>query len=451
MTRKLQTAAALLASSALGLGLAGCKFDNKPLAESQAQPLQQAAATAPGPGPLDNASYNTPADPPAGAAQPGCTCLAPSQAYAYPARASAVSRTIHTAPPSYAFGYEGEQPYAWDVADDGLMFAEPVGASYRYYYYDPGEPYPYFVQDAGYGYAYDSTGALVALFTAAGLLIAADQWGPYEYRAHDWWRRGYALDQTYYRAPRYRVDERVWRERAPAVVATRDRMFRAAAARPAWRQAAASGWADPPRQMRRALPGWNHEQGRRLAQGGAPAAAPAAHGQGRNVAAAAQAQRAPARNEPARVAERGPAPGQHGRAEGRHEGQRRLAQAGPAPHPAAAAHGEGRHDRGHGQAQGRAFAESAQSHGAPAAFHGPAPRTHEAPHAAAAAHGEAHGGGGPHFAQAAAPPHVEGGGHGGGGHGGPPPGQGGGHAAAPQGGGGHGGGKGGGHDDKHQH
>jgi hypothetical protein len=222
MRKTLRPAALLFATVAGGVALTGCKVDNRPLA-AWGRPVPT-YDTAPSPGPLDP-GYIQPA-----------AYLQPAEAYAYPARAWRVSRTYYDSPPSY-FDYGGAQPWVWAADDRDWMFAEPYDDGYRYYYYEPGETYPYFIQDADYGYAYSDTGLLIALFSAAGLLIAADRYDDYYPRARDYWSRGYALDYAYRTGSRYPVETTVWRERAPALFGPRDRWFQAAAAQPVWREA----------------------------------------------------------------------------------------------------------------------------------------------------------------------------------------------------------------------
>lgn len=486
MNHKHRPATALLASSALAMALGGCKFDNRPLlARNDAPP--PAYAGAPALGPLDpgQAAY---APAPIAAAYPE---PAQTYAYAYPQRAYAISRAVYDAPPNYAFGYGEEQPWAWDVADDGMMFAEPIDDGYRYYYYDPGDPYPYFVQDPDYSYAYGDGGALIAIFGAAGALLAADQYGPLEYRAHDYWRRGYSMDEAYQRSPRQAVDPQVWRARAPAVTAGHDRWFQAAAAQPAWRSAAAqipAGY-DPRRDNGRqfGLPA----RGRQVAMA-APAMGAAAAGVGAAAFAAHQAHMGPLSGR-AQAAGGGWSAHQAQLAEARTHGgaaPQRLAQQSAPTRQAqvAALRGQGQHGA-HGEAPGaRSFAQ-AQPHAAPQMAHaGRGGQEHGAraaqaqpPRAARGFAHETHQGPAPQrFAHAGAPPapptaHVPpvgGGGHGGGGghamamaaqshaapaafHAPAPPPQahpgGGGGQPHPQGGGGHGGNPGGGQHGRDKH
>ena len=378
MTRTLRPAVSLLATTALALTLGACKIDNRPLLARGGPPPAEPVAAPP---PIQPAAYPQ-----------------PTQAYAYPQRAYALSRTVYQRPPSYAFDYGEEQPWAWDDGDQGTMFAEPIDDGYRYYYYEPGAAYPYFVQDSDYGYAYGANGGLVALFAATGALIAADHYRDYAPRAERYWTRGYDLDRTYRRSPRYPVQTAAWRERAPAVASGHDRWFRAASAQPAWREAAAAhpawsrGGGRPGREFAAAptpLPAFGPE-----ARGG-PGQRREAHGE-------------PARNGAtfARGAEPRPGAFAHGPAQVRGPA---LAQAQPhGPTPGREAHGPNAHG-------GQAFARAAETHGREVSARGPAP-FHASPQARAQSHGppggHGPGHGGQAFARAAEPRPGGGGGHG---------------------------------------
>jgi hypothetical protein len=436
MTKTLHSTALLLATAATGLALAGCKVDNRPLAargqpaaDAYAQPAN--ALAAPAPGPLDPAyaqngyaqnGYAQNGYAPTQYAQPDLSrpmgYLAPDQAYAYPCRAARVSRAYHDARPSYGFAYESEQPWVWASADEDVMFAEPYETGYRYYYYEPGVAYPYFIQDADYGYAYDDTGVLIALFDAVGTLVSYDRYHDYYPRAHDYWARGYALDQAYRVSPRYRVEESVWRQRAPVVTAGRERWFQAASAQPAWRQVALRSPRALPR-LETSHGAWSRERAAataRIAAQAAPAAGwrqagsepphgwrggpSEAHGRlARESIAHAPAAHAPASANPGwREARQA-----HG---GGQAAERASHPRGPMPQAAApvrqarleAGGGHGAHRGGGPQFERAPSAPSAVAHGRNAAFHGqdrpqaaPATQGGGAPQAHEAKHG---GGGG---------------------------------------------------------
>lgn len=462
----------LLAGSAIAL--AGCKIDNRPLlARGEPEP---AAVALPQPGPIDP---NTGA--PVYAAYPSGGELFPAQAYPYAERAYALDRAFYDAPPDYGFYYGDEEPWVWETADDDLMFAEPYGDDYRFYYYEPGYDYPYFVRTADYGYAFGPDGALIALFDAAGALIGADQYDRYYPEARQYWTRGYDMRQDYGRAPRQAVNPQVWSRQGPVVARAEQTWINAPATQPSWRQWRASdaGRAvvqrvDTVRPARAAGPGPGAPRGGFRGFNAAPApttmaaAAPpdrrgrfAPQGQPRFEQRRFEQPGAMARNEGGRFGPRATAPSvqEHGRwasarAPALQTAPMPRAEA-RAPHgpPAVQPHGGGR--EWHGGGAPARFAQAAP----------PQVQPHGGGH-------EWHGGGGPtHVAQAASPPvQPHGGGGGGGWHGGgqphaqpapqaqPPqqahPGggqpQGGGGQPHGQGGGnGHGQGGGNGHDHKH--
>jgi hypothetical protein len=427
----------LLLVAASGLALAGCKIDNRPFLARSDQPVGPAAL--PEPGPIG-------AEGDVRLVQVGQA--APASAYPYAERAYAMDRAFYDMPPDYAFGYGDEQPWVWEAADDNYMFAEPYGDDYRYYYYEPGYDYPYFVRDADYGYAYGPNGALLALFTAAGALIAASSYDQYYPAAHGYWSRGHDLHQDFGRAPRQAVSPQAWSQRAPVVTRSQQTWLNAPARQPQWRQWRASGGGQAFTQRVAAA-----AQPARIARGG-PAP--------RFVA---QAQRAePPRFDPRGGRERGvqgqPAPDSRfdSRFAMRPQGGPPIAGAAPRSRDMqfeqarAEARAQGRAERGFARGEPAPAAPSVQEHGRAANVRAPDQRPAEQAAPPPAARREWRGGGDPHAAAPAPSPapqaFAHGGGHDwhGGGQGGD---RGGGERmaqAAPQpqpqapGGGGHGGG-----------
>src|SRR3954469_1152818 len=142
----------LLTAGAMALGLAAC---NDRDARSTAPPPALAV--------LDPSAGLLPPAPPAPVAR-----YEPAKGYRLAERAYGVQRAVYDAPPDYGFAYGEEEPGAWEPADDWSMYAEPWDDGYRYYYYQPGADYPYFVRDDDYGYGYDRSGTLVVVVDSAG-------------------------------------------------------------------------------------------------------------------------------------------------------------------------------------------------------------------------------------------------------------------------------------------
>ncbi|RAK59747.1 hypothetical protein DJ021_07990 [Phenylobacterium hankyongense] len=287
MTRTFRSATVLMASSALALTLSACKIDNRPLLARDAA-AGPAYGGLPAPGPMDLA-YAPPA--------PVAAYAPPADRYAYARRAYGVDRAVYDAPPAYGFAYGDEQPWAWQTADDSLLYAEPIDNGYRSYYYEPGQDYPYFVRDGSYGYGYGQDGALIALYDAAGVLLSGDRYGQAAPLAGRYWARGYDLRRTSLRAPRIAVDEGRWRERRPQFARAQAAWIGAAQAQPGWRdqgggerdrpapQFAAAygprghgghhgGEGPAPQSMAQGQPQWNgggHGRGHGGGDGGGPA------------------------------------------------------------------------------------------------------------------------------------------------------------------------------------
>lgn len=155
--------------------------------------------------------------------------------YAWAERAYAIDRAFYGAPPDYGFYYDDVEPWVWESEDHWTLYAEPISGGYRYYYYEPGDAYPYFVRDDEYGYGYDDAGRLVTLYTVAGVLLPvsyldqrADLAGRYWHRAHDL-RRAAKGDR------RARIAREQWLARQPVFQRSRDPWMEAAVRRDDWR------------------------------------------------------------------------------------------------------------------------------------------------------------------------------------------------------------------------
>ncbi len=215
----------LVLSSALLLTLAACKPENGP--QAAAEPLFV---------PADSAAYEM-------SVAPGWSELPAYQAtvgrprddgYGYAERAYAVDRAFYQSPPDYAFAYDDARPWVWETQDDWLMYVEPLAVGYRYYYYEPGEYYPYFVRDPEYGYGYDDGGLLVVVYDSRGYLLPTTYVTRYADRGGRYLGRARALRDASVHARHVSIPEERWVDRRSAFVGDQANWFEAAQRQPDW-------------------------------------------------------------------------------------------------------------------------------------------------------------------------------------------------------------------------
>lgn len=243
--------AALLASGLAAFILTGCREEaavrpHKPLFV----PADGAAAYLP---PLAPAWEELPPAPPAPLRR---AAYIPDHGYAE--RAYALDQAFYDAPPDYGvYDMEGE-PWAWRSDDGYLMFAEPIDVGYRYYYYEPGRDYPFFIRTPDYGYGYGVGGVLIAIYAASGDLLPYGRAYDLAPRAGRYWGRA----RTLYSSARIRPEPVVyetWLARRPLLASSRDPWMRAALLAPEWR-----GYRE--RHGSGDLRHFNRERERRIAQ-----------------------------------------------------------------------------------------------------------------------------------------------------------------------------------------
>lgn len=154
--------------------------------------------------------------------------------YGYAERAYAIDRAFYEAPPDYGFDYMDVEPWAWRTYDGYTVFAEPVAYGYRYYYYEPGYDWPFFIRTPDYAYGYGPGGVLIAVYTAAGLLLPYDEVYVLAPRAGRYWVRSREL----YVASSVRqvpVVYDAWLSRRPVLVRSQEPWMQAAVRQPGWR------------------------------------------------------------------------------------------------------------------------------------------------------------------------------------------------------------------------
>jgi hypothetical protein len=211
----------LAATSALALGLAACDDRGSRIDAPEPEPLAQLST------PVAELPYAEPAP---------VSWAPPSRGYQWAERAYGMQRAFYDVPPDYGFEYDGVEPMVWVSEDDWALYADPWDDGYRYYYYEPGAAYPYFVLDGYYGYGFDSTGVLIAVFDSGGRYLSQDVVYRMAPLAGRYYVRGRDLRNAGVQARRIRVDQRVWQDVAPRINRGADPWLRAARDDRAWRQ-----------------------------------------------------------------------------------------------------------------------------------------------------------------------------------------------------------------------
>jgi len=209
--------AQLAAASAIALVLGACDDSRRQVDAPQPAPLAELAV-------MSELPYAEPAP---------VEYYEPARGYQWAERAYGLQRTFYDAPPDYGLYYDGVEPWAWETADRWSLYAEPWDGDYRYYYYEPGAAYPYFVRDRDYGYAYGVGGILIAVFDSGGRYLPVDVAYRVAPVAGRYYVRGHKLRGA--GIQRIRVDERVWAVEAPRVTRSADPWLRAARDDSGWR------------------------------------------------------------------------------------------------------------------------------------------------------------------------------------------------------------------------
>jgi hypothetical protein len=153
-------AAALLTACKPGAQEAAAQDAPPPLA---ALPLTQAAAPQAQPGPV---AVDLPYAQPARIGP----VLMHDDGYAYLDRAYFLNDALAEAPPDYAFYYDDEAPWVWETDDGFFRVVEVLPYGDRYYYFEPGQDYPFLIRDPDYAYAY-AEGDLIGIYDSDGALL----------------------------------------------------------------------------------------------------------------------------------------------------------------------------------------------------------------------------------------------------------------------------------------
>ena len=201
-------------------------------------------ATTPAGGAPAAALQLTTAPPPPPAYAPPASALPPApravsyrpsaEHWRYLTDAYDMSNAFADTPPDYTVDYDGESPYVWRADNGAYRVVEWLPDGARYYYYEPGADEPFLIQDPEYSYAYDN-GALIAVYTLAGALVADRIAAEREGYAARYYGRGHELYRAAVNDRRRAAYSANWQQRAPVIQAQRQRWQRGREAQPGWR------------------------------------------------------------------------------------------------------------------------------------------------------------------------------------------------------------------------
>lgn len=212
--------ARLAAAAAMAVLIVGCEDRTRPIDAPQPASLADLEA-------VSELPYAEPAQ---------VDYYEPARGYQWAERAYGLQRTFYDVPPDYGFYYDELEPYVWETADDWALYVEPWGGDYRYYYYEPGADFPYFVRDYEYGYAFGPTGLLIAVFDIGGRYLSRDVVYRLAPVAGRYYARGRDLRRASHEARRVRIDDTAWMIEGPRVSRSAGPWLRAARDDKAWRQ-----------------------------------------------------------------------------------------------------------------------------------------------------------------------------------------------------------------------
>jgi hypothetical protein len=164
--------------------------------------------------------------------------------------ADALLDAIGDAPPDFSFAYDRTDIWGWRTGTGHEIYAEPLGGTIRYYYFEPNSREPFLVQDEDYSFGYRPGGRLIVVYDRDGRLLSRSE-GDREATQADWlYRRGRAIHASAQNDRGWdSVDAGYWAEQVPLIVDLRLRWSSARDRHPGWRrwhgQSGASKWRAP--------------------------------------------------------------------------------------------------------------------------------------------------------------------------------------------------------------
>jgi hypothetical protein len=144
---------------------------------------------------------------------------------------------IGDAPPDFSFAYDGNDIWGWRTSTGHEIYAEPLGGTIRYYYFEPNSREPFLVQDEGFAFGYQSGGRLIVAYDRDGRLLSRSEGYREADLADRLYRRGRAI-HAYAQNDRAwdSVDAGYWAEQLPIIIDLRLRWSSGRDRHPGWRR-----------------------------------------------------------------------------------------------------------------------------------------------------------------------------------------------------------------------
>jgi hypothetical protein len=158
---------------------------------------------------------------------------APDRRYRWLDDAYWIDDVYGEAPPDYAFDYDDTGPVVWLDGDYVVCIGEPAPDGVRFYFFEPDDDWPYFVEDHAYGYGFDD-GVLAVVYDSAGEPITPDLARGRLGFASRYFARGQALHLAARQSDRRQVSLAAWQADARAFAAQRTAWDRTLARDQTW-------------------------------------------------------------------------------------------------------------------------------------------------------------------------------------------------------------------------
>ncbi len=164
--------------------------------------------------------------------------------------ADALLDAIGDAPPDFTFAYDRTDIWGWRTGTGHEIYAEPLGGTIRYYYFEPNSREPFLVQDEDFAFGYRPGGRLIVAYDRNGRLLSRSE-GDRETDLADWlYRRGRAIHASAQNDRGWdSVDAGYWSEQVPIIVDLRLRWSSGRDRYPGWRRwhghSGAAKWREP--------------------------------------------------------------------------------------------------------------------------------------------------------------------------------------------------------------